>query len=157
VFLRLRISQRQKKVAAWNFACLFDYYPGWAPPIVKVKTQRSRSTGTKNVLYIHNTLWYRWNGIRSLQISSHKQQMRRFRRCRGVRQPACERLSGQSEFGAIWWDLCLADALVYSVITLQIRVNGVRDAVMFEFSILFCAQSHWHSVNTVNACSSSKQ
>jgi len=25
--VRLRISQRRKKIAAWNFACLFDYYP----------------------------------------------------------------------------------------------------------------------------------
>jgi len=84
--------------------------------------------------------------------------MRRFRRYRGVTSPACLReAQWQSEFGAIRWDLRLADALAYSVITLQIRVNGVRDVVMFEFSILFCAQSHWRSVNTVNACSSSKQ
>jgi len=26
-FVRLRISQRRKKTEAWNFACMFDYYP----------------------------------------------------------------------------------------------------------------------------------
>jgi len=23
-----------KKIATWNFACLFDYYPGWPSPIL---------------------------------------------------------------------------------------------------------------------------
>ena len=34
LFVRLRISQRQKKIVAWNFAWLFDYYLGWASPIL---------------------------------------------------------------------------------------------------------------------------
>jgi len=33
LYVRLRISQRRKKIAAWNFACWFDYYPGWASPM----------------------------------------------------------------------------------------------------------------------------
>jgi len=31
-FVRLRISQRRKKMAAWNFARLFDYYPDRSSP-----------------------------------------------------------------------------------------------------------------------------
>ena len=34
VFVRLRISQRRKKIGAWNFACLFDYYPDRSFPIL---------------------------------------------------------------------------------------------------------------------------
>jgi len=32
-FVRLQISQRWKKVAVWNFACLFDYYMDRSSPI----------------------------------------------------------------------------------------------------------------------------
>jgi len=34
LYVWLRISQRRKKIVVWNFACLFDYYPGWASPIL---------------------------------------------------------------------------------------------------------------------------
>jgi len=30
----LRICQRRKKIAEWNFAFLFDYYLRWASPIL---------------------------------------------------------------------------------------------------------------------------
>jgi len=33
LYVRLRISQRWKKVAAWKFACQFDY-PRWTSPIL---------------------------------------------------------------------------------------------------------------------------
>jgi len=33
-FVRLWISQRRKKIASWNFTCLFDYYLGWACPVL---------------------------------------------------------------------------------------------------------------------------
>jgi len=34
LFVQLRISQRQKKIAAWNFTRLFDYYWGRSSPIL---------------------------------------------------------------------------------------------------------------------------
>ena len=34
LFIWLRIFQRQKKIAVWNFACLFHYSPRWASPIL---------------------------------------------------------------------------------------------------------------------------
>jgi len=34
LFVCLQISQWRKKIAAGNLACFFDYYPGWASPIL---------------------------------------------------------------------------------------------------------------------------
>ena len=34
LFVQLRISQRRKKIAVWNFASLFDYYLRWASLIL---------------------------------------------------------------------------------------------------------------------------
>jgi len=48
VFVRLRISQRRKKVAAWNFACLLDYYPDISSPILVVTGQTSKVKVTRD-------------------------------------------------------------------------------------------------------------
>jgi len=56
---------------------------------VKVKSQRSRSPGTKSALCIHNTPQYGRNGTPSLQITSPKHKVRRFDRWRGVSSLAC--------------------------------------------------------------------
>ena len=34
LYVRLWISQPRKKIAVWNFACWFDYCPGWVSPIL---------------------------------------------------------------------------------------------------------------------------
>ena len=47
LLVRLRISQRRKKLGAWNFACMLAYYPDRSFPILEVKGQRSRSPRTK--------------------------------------------------------------------------------------------------------------
>ena len=33
LFVRLRISQRWKKIGVWNFACVFNYYPDRSSPL----------------------------------------------------------------------------------------------------------------------------
>ena len=66
---------------------------------VEVKSQSSRSPGTKNSLCTHNTPRHRRNGTRSLQTTSGKKQTRRFRRCRGVTSPACVRWAWRATAG----------------------------------------------------------
>ena len=61
----------------------------FGPSLGQVRMSRSRSPGTKNVLYTHNTPQYGLNGRASLQITSRKQQARRCDRWRGVSSPAC--------------------------------------------------------------------
>ena len=40
LFVRLRISQRRKKLGAWNFACMLTYYPDRSSPLlVKIGSQ----------------------------------------------------------------------------------------------------------------------
>ena len=56
---------------------------------VKVKSQRSRSPGTKTHCTLTTPSQYGRNGTASLQITSRKQQARRFDRWRGVSSPAC--------------------------------------------------------------------
>jgi len=67
---------------------------------VKVKSQRSRSPGSKNALCTHNTpAVYGRNGTPSLPITSRKQQARRFERCRGVYSPGCVRRAWRTTAG----------------------------------------------------------
>jgi len=56
---------------------------------VKVKSRRLRSPGTKMRCALTTPPQYGRNGTASLQITSRKQQARRFDRWRGVSSPAC--------------------------------------------------------------------
>jgi len=125
LFVRLRISQRQKKLAAWNFACFFNYYPGWTSPILVVKGQRSRSPGTKTRLALPTPTRVSTNDMLSPLAASSVQQQRTgaFRGWRGVTSAACVRWQGSmgsrnwgcmaASRKAVWWDLRLASLLTH--------------------------------------------
>jgi len=72
--------------------------------------QRSKIKVTRNkkALCIYNTPRCRRNGTPSLQITSCKQQTRRFDRCRGVSSPRCVRWAGRETAG-----LCHAFLVFY--------------------------------------------
>ena len=98
--------------AAWNLAYLFNYSPGCASPIVKVKSQRSRSPqGQKTHCALTNP-----RGIDGMVCAHWKYHHAVSRRDDSVategwlRRPACKRLGGQSELGGIC--ILLANTLV---------------------------------------------
>jgi len=66
---------------------------------VKVKSQRSRSTGIKTRCEL-TTPQHRPNGTRSLQIASRKHQTQRFYRCIGVTSPAFVRWAWRATAGS---------------------------------------------------------
>jgi len=78
--------------------------------------QRSRSSGTKNALCIYNTPAVRTEWNASLQITSHKQQARRFDHSRGVSSPECVPSAGRATAGlchAFVGCLCYAAVLLF--------------------------------------------
>ena len=66
---------------------------------VKVKSQGSRSPGTKTRCALTTPPPYGRNGTASLQITSRKQQARRFDRCGGVSSPGCVRWAWRATAG----------------------------------------------------------
>ena len=55
----------------------------------RLKRNKVKVTTDKNALCTHNTPLCRRNETPSLQVTSRKQQLRRFDRCRGMSSPAC--------------------------------------------------------------------
>jgi len=107
---------------------------------VKVKSQRSRSPGAKNALCTHNTPRCGRNGTPSLQITSRKQQTRRFDRCRGVSSPGCLRWAWRATAG-----LCHA-FLVVNVVKLWLNSPRIRNltgvSLVFIRLVIFYSVVH---------------
>ena len=85
VFLPLQISQRQKKIGAWNFACVFHYYPDRSSPILV--NFGSRGITVTALLPGCSRNWPAWY--------EHSE------------------LGAAALLKAVWWDLCLASLLAH--------------------------------------------
>jgi len=128
-FVRLRISQRQKKIVAWNFTCMFDYYPDRSSPILvkfgqgvappaPPEAYMQMSPG-KNGLTWGETLAARLVGCHGLAgLGTFGISVGSMHRRSSGDSELGTRLSGHSELGtaallkAVWWDFHLADGLV---------------------------------------------
>jgi len=108
LFVRLRISKRRKKLATWNFACLFDYCRGRSCLILV----NFGSRGVTAAALLQSS------GMSYIQIAPGTGSLNK--QSNLAREKLCGyRLCVQSELGAaasrkaVWWDLRLPSLLTH--------------------------------------------
>jgi len=105
LFVRLRISQRWKKLGAWNFACVLAYYPDRSFPLWW-RLARGESRGPRHY-FPHHALWL-WNTIPMSDARSSAQ----------ISKPAAtvgghSELAAEASTKAVWWSMRLASLLTH--------------------------------------------
>jgi len=116
---------------------------------VKVKGQRSRSPGTKMHCALITHRRVERKGTPSLQITSRKQQARRFDRCRGVSSPGCVRWAWRATAG-----LCRAFLVQFcSVFRMAVMSAGIS-VVSVQPRALPGRSGNESSISGMSACDS---
>ena len=120
-FVRLRISQQRKKLRAWHFACLFQYYPDRCSPLLM--NFGSRGVTAAALLPGCSRNWPPWQDdiitMNYVAWRGHSEM-----------QAAASRK-------AVWWDLRLASLLTH-LLFIAFYLGFCCIAMQIECLIVIC-------------------